>query len=481
MTVAAVAVLAVLGAAMVALPRLVSEDEARAAATRALLDLTGIEPEIGSARLVLLPRPAVRIESVRIDDGVRPAFSARALQATLQFFPLLQGRAAIAALAFERPRLTVQTDDKGVFMIGLPFRADPAGADVAARPEIRIVDGRLMIHAADGELIESISAIDCALAWTGAGLTASGSFHWRAVPTDISLSIVDTAALVRGDRSGLRLRLDSEPMRIGFDGGIVYLNGLQADGVVSAEARSLRNALALLPAGPLTRGGFGPFQIKAQATLTPTSVNLSGLTVELDGNRAEGGLTLKHEAGRILVQATLASEASDFTPYSGGLALTGDDGRDWSREPIQLDMLDAFDLDLRLSSRRVTVRKTEFARVAAAATMRNGQFALSVGEATATRRKSSSKPHSPTSISTAVSPCPPAHPASKAKGLSHSRSKEAGSIFTTSRAVFPARSPSLPPTEISTALMLRRSCAASSASRCPACPISSADARRSTA
>jgi AsmA protein len=92
-------------------------------------------------------------------------------------------------------------------------------------------------------------------------------------------------------------------------------------------------------------------------------------------------LTLKSEAGRPILQATLASELADFTPYSGGFAVIGEDGHDWSHEYINVDALDAFDLDLRLSAQRVLLGKAELARAAVAAALKGGRFTLSVGEA----------------------------------------------------------------------------------------------------
>lgn len=377
----ALGLLAVVAGGLVAVPHFVSEQEARLAAIRALRNATGIEPQIdGPVSLTLLPRPAVRLENVRLDDGVRPVFTAAALRATAQLLPLLSGKVQIASLLFEQPRLAVEVARDGTLRVGMPLRPHAAN-ESPTQPEIQFVDGIVNFLASEADKIEPLYAVDAALAWSGAGVTATGSFVWRAAPATISLTIADTTAFTRGERSGFRLRLDTEPMKIGFDGGLAYRNGIQADGSLAAEAKSLRSALSLLSFAPLTRGGFGPFKLKAQAALTGNSLALTGLSVELDGNRAEGGLTAKYDAGRSIVQATLASETMDFTPYSGGFAVTGDDGRDWSRESIDLGALDNFDLDVRLSSGRVVVRKTQLSRVAAAATLRNGRVTLTIGDA----------------------------------------------------------------------------------------------------
>jgi AsmA protein len=371
-------VVIVVGGLLIA-PHFVSVNQARLAVLHALRMTTGVEPQVdGGARLVLLPSPAIRIEGIRLDDGSGPAFAADAIQATVRLVPLVYGKVEVATLTFERPRLIIQSSVDGAVRFGLPVRAQ-AGTESSARPEIRFIDGTVEFRSAETGRIERLSSVDAAIAWSGAGITGTGSFLWSATPATMSLSVADLAALRRGDRSGFRMRLESEPLNISFDGGLAYRNGLQADGAVAAEAKSLRAALSLLPVAPLTRGGFGPFKLKARAALTPVSIALNGLSLELDGNRAEGGLTIKRDHGRTILQATLASEAADFTPYSGGFVVNEDEG--WSREPIDLAAFDGFDLDVRLSSGRVTVRKTLLEKVAAAASLRGGNFTLSVGEA----------------------------------------------------------------------------------------------------
>jgi AsmA protein len=378
---AALAVVVVFAAALLLAPLFVSEHEARLAAVGAVRNATGVEPQVGGpVRLTLLPRPAVRIEQIRLDDGVRPSFTADALQATFEILPLLSGEVRVGSLTFERPHLSVEIGSEGDLLVGMPLRPRVA-SEPGMRPDVRFVDGTVRIRRAGNEDVEPLRAVDAALVWTGTGLTATGSFQWRATPASASLSIADTTALGGGQRSGFRIRLDAEPLRLAFEGGLAYRNGMQADGTLSADAKSLRDALSLFALPALTRGGFGPFKLKAQAALTGNSLALTGLSIDLDGNRAEGGLTAKYARSRTIVQATLASETSDFTPYAGGFSVNDHEGRDWSREPIDLAALESLDADVRLSSGRVLVRKSEMRRVAATISIRSGGFTLSVGDA----------------------------------------------------------------------------------------------------
>jgi AsmA protein len=369
-------------AVLVVLPHFVSEQEVRAAAVRSLKAATGVEPLIaGEARLTFIPQPAIRLGDVRLDHRSRPGINAGSLQATVRLLPLLFGRVEIDSFTLEEPRLRLELGADGAYLAGLPLRP-PAGApEETERPKLRIVGGSVALGVADADQFETLSTVEASLAWSGQSLAVTGSFHWRGVPTTIDFVITDTNSLGRGDRSGIRFRLDSEFLRVGFDGGLAFRNGIQANGSLSADSKSLRSALAWFSVAAPTRGGFGRFKLKAQAALTPAALALSGLAIELDGNRAEGGLTFKRENGRAILQSTLASEAADFTPYSGGFAVTGEDGRDWSREPIDIGALDDFDVDLRLSAARVVMRKTELATAAIATALKGGRFTFSIGEA----------------------------------------------------------------------------------------------------
>ena len=377
----ALAAVAVLAAALLGIPLFVSEEAARIAAVAALRNATGVEPHVeGPVSLTLLPRPALRLETIRLDDGKRPAFTAAALQANVEVMPLLSGEVRIGSLIFERPLLTIDVGDDGAMLAGLPVRTRAAN-EPPMQPEIRFVDGTVHFRTKGVERSEPLTSVDAALAFVGSGLNATGSVLWRSTPASVTVSIADLSAFGRGDRTGFRIRIDADPLRLGFEGGLAYRSGVQADGTLAAEAKSFRSALSLISVAPLTRGGLGPFKMKAQAALTGNSLALSGLSLELDGNRAEGGISAKYAGGRTVIQATLASESSDLTPYSGGFAMSDDGGRDWSTEPIDLSALEGFDVDARLSSGRIVVRKTELRRVAATMSVRSGAFTLSVGEA----------------------------------------------------------------------------------------------------
>jgi len=376
----ALAAAAILVAGLLLAPLLLSEQHIRAEVTRSIQTATGIMPRIeGPVRLTLLPRPAIRLDEVMLDDGSSNAPAASALQASLQFFPLLFGEIRIATLTLERPRLSLELSAEGRLISGLPLNpVMPADGDV---PELRIVNGTVLLRVQGRDRVEIISKVQASLNWTGASLTATGSFLIGNKPANGSIVIADTAALAKGQRSSVRLRLESEPGRLAYEGGVVLReNALQAEGTLSADGSSLRQTLALFGIAPPSQTGFGRFSLKSAVTLTPIALTFSNLALELDGNRADGGFALKRDGNRTTLQGTLASEAADLSVYSGVVRLTTGDGREWNRVEIETSGLQNIDVDFRLSCGKLTIGKIEISKAAIAIGVKNRQLTAAIGE-----------------------------------------------------------------------------------------------------
>ena len=209
---------------------------------------------------------------------------------------------------------------------------------------------------------------------------ATGQFDWRGERVDGSISISDFLAALSGDRSGLKARVASAPLKFAFDGTVANRTSLMMEGTLTADSTSLRNALRWAGQPPPGSGGFGRFALKARANVVGSSIALTNVNIELDGNVAEGVLTYANN-GRQTLQATLAAGALDFTPYISTVRLLASGARDWNRQLFDLHALSTTDLDMRLSAAKVTVGSTKLGRTAVGANLRNGTLALSIGEA----------------------------------------------------------------------------------------------------
>lgn len=379
--VATAATAAIAGIAVFALPYLVSEQLIRGEVSRAIYSATGLVPRIdGPVRLALLPRPAIQVQEIYLDDGSKSGPAVGALQASLQFSPLLFGEIKVATLTLDRLRLAIELSPEGKLIGGLPLNPSVANDDDV--PELRVANGSVLLRVQGRDRVEIISGVNASLNWSGASLTATGSFMLGNRLANGSLVIADTAALAKGQRSTMRLRIEADPARLAYEGGITFReSALQGEGSLSADGRSLREALALFGVSTPSPTGFGRFSIKSALTLTPIALTFSNLSLELDGNRADGGLTWKRDGNRSILQGTLASEATDLSIYQNPIRLTSGTGSEWDRMPIGISTLQNFDVDLRLSSGKLVIGKIEIGKAAIALGVKGRQLTLAIGEA----------------------------------------------------------------------------------------------------
>lgn len=152
------------------------------------------------------------------------------------------------------------------------------------------------------------------------------------------------------------------------------------DGTLTADLTSLREALRWAGHDLPGNNGFGRFALKANANVVGSSIALTNVNMETDGNVTEGVLTYSSDRRQSL-QATLASDALDITPYIDTFRLLASGAHDWSRQPFDLHSLATTDLDFRLSAGKVTAGATRIGRSAIGANLRNGTLALSIAEA----------------------------------------------------------------------------------------------------
>jgi AsmA protein len=178
----------------------------------------------------------------------------------------------------------------------------------------------------------------------------------------------------------LKARLVSAPLKLAFDGTVANRTSAMMEGTLTVDSISLRNALQWSGQAPPGTGGFGRFALKARANVVGASIALTNVNVELDGNVAEGVMTYANN-GRQTLQATLAADALDFTPYISTVRLLASGAHDWNRQMFDLETLSTTDLDMRLSAARITVGPSRLGRTAFGANLRGGALALSVGEA----------------------------------------------------------------------------------------------------
>ncbi len=394
LTIAVATMVAAAFVTLVALSFLIPATSVRDAVDREIHAVTGLEPVLrGSISISLFPSGTVSFHNVLLgnDPNGQAAVVADELIAHLRYFPLLAGRIEIADVTLVRPTITVdflangESNWSGLIQ-SLAHALEPNPDRTASFSEIGIHEGTVIVHNehAGKDATERLEGVDFQLAWPSISRSfgANGRFVWHDEPIEASLTLSDFLAALSGDRSGLKLRLSGAPVKVAFDGAASYQPALKVEGTLSVDSPSLRDAMHWTDASKLPFGGFGRFALRAQSKIGGGVVSLSGVNVELDGNTAEGALTLATDGHRA-VQGTLAADALDLTPYVSGVRVLAANEHNWNRLPISLDGLTDFDLDLRLSAASVKIAGAQLGRTAIAANMRGGKLDLAIGEAQA--------------------------------------------------------------------------------------------------
>ena len=367
-----------------------NRDALRQAVAAQIRAVTGLDLMIkGSIDVSVFPGSYVSFHDVGLKGGgtADPALNVDVLTANLRLLPLLLQRFEIADVMMLRPHIHVIREADGEsnwtpFIDTIARTMKPDADNQVSFSEIRIQDGVLNYEDAANHVSETLEDIDLSLAWPSISrsFAATGQFDWRGERVDGSISASDFIAALSGDRSGLKARLSSAPLKLAFDGAIANRTSTMMEGTLTIDSPSLRNALRWAGQAPPGTGGFGRFALKARANVVGPSIALTNVNVELDGNVAEGVLTYANNARQTL-QATLAAGNLDFTPYISTFRLLASGARDWNRQLFDLNSLSTTDLDMRLSAARVTVGSSKLGRTAFGANLRGGALALSVAEA----------------------------------------------------------------------------------------------------
>src|SRR5437588_5432910 len=367
--IAALLGLAVMG--LIATSWLLNRDALRQAVEAQIRAVTGLDLVInGSIDVSLFPGSYVSFHDVGLKGGDTsdPALSVDVLTANLRLLPMLLQRFEIADVMMLRPHIHVVRTPDGEsnwtpFLQTAARTMKPGPDNQVSFPEIRLQDGVLNYEDPANHVSETLDDIDLSLAWPSISrsFAATGQFDWRGERVDGSMSASDFVAVLSGDRSGLKARLASAPLKLAFDGSVADRTSMMMEGVLTIDTPSLRDALRWTGQASPGEGGFGRFALKARANLVGPSIALTNVNVELDGNVAEGVMTYANN-GRQTLQATLAADALDFTPYISTFRLLASGARDWNRQMFDLNSLSSADLDMRLSAARVPVGPSKLGR-----------------------------------------------------------------------------------------------------------------------
>ncbi len=375
-------------AVLLGLSLAIPADSVRDAVKAQIKEVTGLDPTLrGDVSVSLFPTGSVRFNDVSLGDNRTgaSALTAEQLLVRLRFSSFMLGRIEIADVTLVRPTITIAFASDGSsnwagHIETLAQALKPTADPVKSFSEIRISNGTAVIRDETYRIVETLTNVEFALAWPSISRTfaATGQFTWNGQPYDGTLSLSDFLAALTGERTGVKVRLTGAPLKLAFDGNMSHRPTLKVEGVLAADATSLREMLRWPAERPSPNLPFQRFSLKAQTNVTGRNVALSKVNVELDGNSGEGVLTYVADKRRTL-QGTLAVDALNLTPYISTFRLLTA-ARSWNRVPLELDALSGIDIDLRISAARVKLDSVNLGQTAIAAGLRAGNLTLAIGE-----------------------------------------------------------------------------------------------------
>jgi uncharacterized protein involved in outer membrane biogenesis len=151
------------------------------------------------------------------------------------------------------------------------------------------------------------------------------------------------------------------------------------DLAISADHPEFRDLLAALVPGYKPQADkLGPLALSAKATGSTDSASVSDLSLKAGQTSIAGNLKLDQTGARPFVTTALRGGLVDLTPFSppagGGGGAEG--GERWSREPLDLSILESFDADVDFAADRFVSGETQIDNLQAKLTVRDGTLTI---------------------------------------------------------------------------------------------------------
>ncbi|MEQ8656471.1 MAG: AsmA family protein [Hyphomicrobiales bacterium] len=403
-----------LGALALALPSLMSSQMVREQVASQISELTGRAVTLrGDQALQVFPNLSVELSDVVIEGdlpGVENALIVtETLRGAVRPLSLILGRIELSSFEMTRPTIRFLRNSNGQSNWQLegsdlvtalePNRVAGAGLQLG---QFRITDGTLHLIDDVRGINETVSSANLSLSWRTSSTRAeiNGSAIWRGEAVDVAASLDQPAALAQpGSTSGVVLSVQGAPLRLQFDGTVSpgasgdNAQPWQAGGSLSLSTPSLRRAATWLGSEVGAGSTFGAFRLDADMNLVGLSIDLTDLALSLDGNEAEGVLTLDldgygtapGEIGRPSIQGTLDFERLDLTAYLDTIrpTTTAEAPGDWRFMPVPNVFASTLDIDVRFATRQVLTSRMILGETAGSVLLSEDQMVLGIAESLA--------------------------------------------------------------------------------------------------
>jgi AsmA protein len=249
---------------------------------------------------------------------------------------------------------------------------------------LTVRQGTLLVTAADGTS-ETIGEIDAELTGRRKGEVAGrGSFTFRGQRLGFDGALTQPSEKPFAAPWPMKLTLKGDLLEATFDGRVAVAHDLQLGGQVELTSPSLRRAARWLGVPVPVADGLNAVTVKGQFNWAGRSVAVEDAKVSIDGNEATGALVLNLAGERPLIDATLAFQALDLSPYAEAARaqsfLFDRQTATWSLFDLSFPLIRHVDADLRISAPKVVLKGHGLGRGAATIAVRSGKLLADIAE-----------------------------------------------------------------------------------------------------
>lgn len=201
-------------------------------------------------------------------------------------------------------------------------------------------------------------------------------------PAASKLGQLGIAGTMAGNADNMKLDLGLQ----GFGGNAKVAGTVMAatpptrfDLAISADHPEFRDLLAALVPGYKPQADkLGPLALAAKATGSTDSASVSDLSLKAGQNSLAGNLKLDQTGARPFVTTALRGGLVDLTPFSppAGKGGGAGGGERWSREPLDLSILETFDADVDFAADRFISGETQIDNLQAKLAVRDGTLTI---------------------------------------------------------------------------------------------------------
>lgn len=404
----AIAIFAVIALAAVALPLLISSDSVRATLLNTAKEITGREMEFsGTPKVSFNPFLGIEISDVKFNDqfggpGSAPILSMPKLKGKLSIASAITGKVELTEFQFIRPKFHLKVFSSGqtswqfeegkVWDILESAQALRNNAPTGEKLDVTklrsvvlgnfsIVDGQIEYENEITGASETVTNLNGNLSWpnTHSPWNFEASGIWRGDAMNFTTTAVEPIFLLSGGASLMSASVDSEPVKLTFNGEANRFSNLFVNGDIDISSPSLRRLANLFGAELSPGSTLGQFSAKGGFTGTLNQFEMADAEFILDGNTANGTLKIvKTENSLNKLTGTLAFSQFNLEPY---IQFIQQDIASNNTIANELNAFKSFEMDLRVSSPSIIAQELEILNYAGGIKNKDGQFSMTIGNA----------------------------------------------------------------------------------------------------